>query len=984
MRDLVKGSILLLLVACFSLVVTGTSWMAGGSEQDEYSQGVAFSGVISSDTTWTLANSPYWIEGNVTVQEGKTLTIEAGVEVRVNGNYRLFVDGNLTVQGTSINRVIFTSNGTSPQMGDWNGLTVNATGTASIDYADFSYLTNSWLYSSNNSISNCNFNETELGFYVDGSNDNRFENNTFAPMYFGIWLYQSSRNFVANNTFLGSLYGIFTSGTGNSNWNTLTGNSFWNQSFSGIGIGSEFKEDYNQSIDSTNLVNGLQVLYILDPSDLTLRDLSLGHLTIVGGENITLENVDLPSGDGISFVFSNDVTLANCSAGGGFTAFHIYETSFLNMTNISSRNAERGISISASNYVNMTHVNSTLNEYGLDMAYSRNVTIYNSNASYNSKDGIVIAASSGFVLHNNSMWGNDRRNLEVRGQFADEYDREIDTTNQVNGRPVYYFHDTNGLRLENVDAGHIKIVRSSDVVLENVSVTNGDFLILESVSFCRVNNSAFIGNFQGVFSYSDNCTFENLTISGNTFHGISVIGNNTIKNNTISDNGIGISAFMTSFGRVYHNNFIANQNQTVFCFPDDGWDAGYPLGGNYWSDYQGEDMYHGPSQNILGSDGIGDTPYQVDQDVFDNYPLMRPVGSVVDSVLPGPVNDLTITQTTSDSITLQWTSPGDDMYAGQATAYDLRYSPQPLNDSNWDSANQVSGVPAPQPAGETEIFTVPSLQIETTYHFAIIASDEVPNWSPISNVVNGTTFDDILPTISNVVVDPAVVEIHEYINISADIEDNYALSNWIILNVTNVTDVIVETYFMSSSAPGHFYMNDTFSELGPFNFTIEARDERNNWQFHDGQFVVMDTMPPVADAGENVSVNLGESVIFLSESYDNHEIALYKWTFIEKDVEVYLYGEIVEYEFTEPGVYEVVLMVTDRSGNMDSDTIFVTVEGPDKDFLAQYWWVLVVIIVVVALVVLILFWRRARTGPTGFEEMESETEEGTSQKASTI
>ena len=54
------------------------------------------------------------------------------------------------------------------------------------------------------------------------------------------------------------------------------------------------------------------------------------------------------------------------------------------------------------------------------------------------------------------------------------------------------------------------------------------------------------------------------------------------------------------------------------------WDNGYPSGGNYWSDYTGNDSFSGPNQDLPGSDGIGDTPYNItgytpnDQ---DRYPL---------------------------------------------------------------------------------------------------------------------------------------------------------------------------------------------------------------------------------------------------------------------------------------------------------------------------------------------------------------------------
>jgi nitrous oxidase accessory protein NosD len=61
------------------------------------------------------------------------------------------------------------------------------------------------------------------------------------------------------------------------------------------------------------------------------------------------------------------------------------------------------------------------------------------------------------------------------------------------------------------------------------------------------------------------------------------------------------------------------------------WDNGYPSGGNYWSDYSGVDEYSGPYQNETGSDGIGDTPYIIDEKNCDRYPLITPFRSEIDT-----------------------------------------------------------------------------------------------------------------------------------------------------------------------------------------------------------------------------------------------------------------------------------------------------------------------------------------------------------------
>lgn len=76
-------------------------------------------GPIDTDTTWTLAGSPYIVVSPVLVMEGVTLTIEPGVTIRFNSHKALQIDGELIAMGTSDNPIIFTSNlGGNP--GDWD------------------------------------------------------------------------------------------------------------------------------------------------------------------------------------------------------------------------------------------------------------------------------------------------------------------------------------------------------------------------------------------------------------------------------------------------------------------------------------------------------------------------------------------------------------------------------------------------------------------------------------------------------------------------------------------------------------------------------------------------------------------------------------------------------------------------------------------------------------------------------------------------
>ena len=100
---------------------------------------------------------------------------------------------------------------------------------------------------------------------------------------------------------------------------------------------------------------------------------------------------------------------------------------------------------------------------------------------------------------------------------------------------------------------------------------------------------------------------------------------------------------------------------------------------------------------------------------------------------------LVASDSSSNSITLHWTAPGDDGSSGRANQYDIRYSTANITNNNWASATQVNGEPAPAVAGAAETFTVQSLQPNTIYYFAIKTADEVPNWSALSNVAMETT-----------------------------------------------------------------------------------------------------------------------------------------------------------------------------------------------------------------------------------------------------
>ncbi|HWN96142.1 MAG TPA: fibronectin type III domain-containing protein, partial [Methylomirabilota bacterium] len=128
-------------------------------------------------------------------------------------------------------------------------------------------------------------------------------------------------------------------------------------------------------------------------------------------------------------------------------------------------------------------------------------------------------------------------------------------------------------------------------------------------------------------------------------------------------------------------------------------------------------------------------------DISFNLQLIAtgPGTSSGDTSAPAAITDFAVNSFTSSSVTLGWTTPGDDGNTGTATSYDVRYSTSPITEANWATATSASGEPAPASAGTAEIFTVTGLATGTAYYFGIKTADEMGNVSPLSNIPGATT-----------------------------------------------------------------------------------------------------------------------------------------------------------------------------------------------------------------------------------------------------
>jgi hypothetical protein len=94
----------LTIVCLIALIISGFALVL----QINLTHAATVSGIMTSNTTWTPANSPYDLTGNVLVNDGVTLTVEPGVTVNL-GSYYIMVNGTLQATGEGADPTHFNS-----------------------------------------------------------------------------------------------------------------------------------------------------------------------------------------------------------------------------------------------------------------------------------------------------------------------------------------------------------------------------------------------------------------------------------------------------------------------------------------------------------------------------------------------------------------------------------------------------------------------------------------------------------------------------------------------------------------------------------------------------------------------------------------------------------------------------------------------------------------------------------------------------------
>jgi len=378
------------------------------------------------------------------------------------------------------------------------------------------------------------------GIYLNGISGVTIKNLDIDGFSFGIYLYYSSSNTITYNTALNNTEGIYLF---RSLSNTLAHNNALSNIWRGI------------------------FLYYASSSTITNNTASnnrRGILLWQSTGNILAINTVLNNGIGIYILESSNNNIVN---------------------NTASSNNGQGIYLRHASGNTITNSTAFSNNYGIYLRDSSNNNITNNTASSNNREGFYLSSSSSNILRNNVITDNTY-NFGVYGNFLSHFTQDIDTSNTIDGKPIYYWVNHHNETVP-LNAGYIGLVNSDHMIVQDFILTNNyQGILLVNTSDTTIQNMNVSGNYIGIhlFGSGSNMIANNTCDSNNDFgiyldfssnsniltnntcnsnkqHGIgldSSSNSNKIENNICSNNGNGIHLYYSSSNTITNNDVLSN------------------------------------------------------------------------------------------------------------------------------------------------------------------------------------------------------------------------------------------------------------------------------------------------------------------------------------------------------------------------------------------------------------------------------------------
>ena len=441
------------------------------------------------------------------------------------------------------------------------------------------------------------------GIYLQASGDSTLKsNNIFTNNRHGIRLGWSSKTTLSDNVISDNKYNFKVAGI--------------------------YLQHFVQGIDESNRVNGKPIYYWVNEDNREIPK-DAGYVGIVNSNNITVDGLTLTNnGQGVLLANTTDSVIKDVTVRNDFSGIYLW------------------------NSINNTISDNTVtnNFYGIHLDYSSANTIRDNSITENIPwgCGFFLKASGDNILRNNMMFENGGYNFGVIGSILSDFIQDIDTSNKVNGKPIYYIVNQSDLLINSStfpDVGYLGVINSTTIFVNNLHLKNNNHegLLFGYTTFSRIENVTVSNSLDGLtLHHSHNNVIRNNTffpsyVAARQEYGITLFysDNNDFNGNIVTRNERGIymeSSTNNTFGRntisetrfssgfdlwqscnnyFYLNNFVNNAAGKLSYSPINAWSSSEPITytyngntykkylGNYWSDYT--EKY--PDANEIDSTG---------------------------------------------------------------------------------------------------------------------------------------------------------------------------------------------------------------------------------------------------------------------------------------------------------------------------------------------------------------------------------------------
>jgi len=408
----------LLILICIPVILTACLLCT----TDVYAE-TEIGGIISQDTTWTLADSPYIVTGGVVVNGGVTLTIEPGVMVRFDSGISLQINGKLIAEGTDDNKITFTSNLTSQAAGDWGSITFadssvddeieeNETDTSGsiVKYCNIEFGGDGsngliQIDSSSPSITNSKItNSLSAGIYIDGGAP-LIDNNTVINCTKGI--YSSANSIIVNNTLKNNIYGAYLTSHETFSNNLISDNTSdglyttGGCGYSGTISGNVVKNNDGWGIYSSSSCGGVYILNNIVISN------DEGGISLNTGNSVSNNIIASNNGRGFSSSHATP-TLTNNTITTNIGDYAIYFAPYSGARDIKYNNITHNTSTSAAVFLHAWTTDAGLPLFNNNSLFN-NTALYEVINDYN---------STKTLSSNDNYWGTSLES-EIQGKIYD-------------------------------------------------------------------------------------------------------------------------------------------------------------------------------------------------------------------------------------------------------------------------------------------------------------------------------------------------------------------------------------------------------------------------------------------------------------------------------------------------------------------------------------------------------------------------------------